>query len=70
MKIIGKVKKDQNFTYVYTKDAVYTHGHNTSKGHYGCVKVGKRTATGVVLTQEYLDKQRETIEGDDVEVEF
>ncbi len=70
MKIIGKVEKDSNFTIIYTKDAVYTHGHNTPKGHYGCVKVGECTATGVVLTQEWLDKQREAIKGDDVEVEF
>jgi hypothetical protein len=57
MKIIGKVKKDQNFTYVYTKDAVYTLPHNANS--WACRKVGELTATGVILTQEWIDKQRE-----------
>lgn len=48
MKIIGKYEVDDNFTYVYTDNAVYTLPHNANS--WACRKVGELTATGVVLT--------------------
>lgn len=56
-KITGKYETDSNFTYIYTKDTVYTLPHNANS--WACRKVGELTATGVVLTQEWLDTQRE-----------
>ena len=57
MKITGKYETDNNFLYIYTKDTVYTLPHNANS--WACRKVGELTATGVVLTQEWLDSQRE-----------
>ena len=53
-KITGKFEKDSNFINVYFDNAIYTIAKNT--GDWACVKVGERTATGQVLTQEAFDK--------------
>ena len=53
-KITGKFEKDDNFTTVYCDDTIYTIAKNT--GDWACVKVGERTATGQILTQEAFDK--------------
>ena len=56
-KIKGKYQVDNNFTTVYTDNVVYTIPHDTNS--WACRKVGELTATGVVLTQEWLDCQKE-----------
>lgn len=54
MRITGKYERDYNFTTVYFDNAIYTIAKNT--GDWACVKVGERTATGQILTQEAFDK--------------
>ena len=53
-KITGKFEKDNNFITVYCDNTIYTIAKNT--GDWACVKVGERTATGQILTQEAFDK--------------
>ena len=55
MQIIkGKYESDNNFINVYTGDTMYTIARNSSD--WGCIKVGDRTATGEILTQETFNK--------------
>ena len=53
-KITGSFKKDSNFTTIYCNNVIYTIARNT--GDWSCIKVGERTATGHILTQEIYDK--------------
>ena len=53
-KIFGKYEQDENFTTVYSNNTVYTIARNT--GDWGCVVVGRRTATGHILTQDVYDE--------------
>ena len=48
--IKGKYSTDSNFITVYTGDTMYTIARNTSD--WGCIKVGDRTFSGEILTQE------------------
>lgn len=54
MTVIGKFKKDENFTTVYADNRIYTIARNT--GEYGVAAVGDRAATGGVITQELYDR--------------
>lgn len=54
--ITGKYEVNDNFTYIYTKNAVYVIPHNANT--CACIKVGERTATGAILTQEWLNNQK------------
>ena len=53
MTITGKYEKDSNFTTIYSGNTMYTIARNT--GDWACVKVGERTATNHILTQEAYD---------------
>ena len=50
----GKYEKNDNFTTVYSDNAIYTIARNT--GEWGVLKVGEFGATGHQLTQEIYDK--------------
>lgn len=54
MKITGKYYRDENFTWVFTGDTVYTIARKT--GEWGCRKIGKEMFTGGVLTQRLYDE--------------
>lgn len=53
MLINGRYEKDDNFTYVYTENTLYTIARNT--GEWNSVKIGDRTANGNVLTKETFE---------------
>ena len=52
--IYGWYEKDDNFTTLYTHDAIYTIARNT--GEWSMLKVGEMSATNHVFTQELLDR--------------
>jgi hypothetical protein len=54
MKIVGKYERDQNFTTVYSGNAMYTIARAT--GEWARCLVGEQTASGRTLTKETYDK--------------
>ena len=57
MRITGKYEFDANFITVYTEDTMYTIARNSGDGGY--IKVGDKTASGLVITQELFDSWKE-----------
>ena len=54
MKITGAYESDNNFTWVYTQDRLYTIAKN---GDWGYVELNKSFACGGVLTTRYLESR-------------
>lgn len=58
LEIKGVFYMDDNFTYVFTEDTVYTIPRN-ARSKWGCRKVGQIMASGGVLTPEIFQKWKD-----------
>lgn len=58
LEIKGVFDMDNNFTYVYTEDTVYTIPRN-ARSRWGCRSVGQTMASGDVLTPELFQKWKD-----------
>lgn len=58
MKVTGYYTKDNNFIYVYCDDNTTIYHLSLNSKRYGVLTVGKATANGWKVTQDYFNEQK------------